>query len=293
MSHTQVVCGEIQAGDVEGVIALLTRGFSDTRDRSFWMAALERMRQHDTPAGYPRYGYLLKTEDKIVGAILTIFAKVPSDRSGEVIRCNVSSWYVEETYWVFGTMLVARAMRHREATYINVTPAPHTWEILAAQGFRKYCEGRLLSFPALSKSRTEARVVAFERDAPCVSPATEWLAPGEAELLAAHSQYGCISLVAHAGGKVFPFVFAPRRKFGVLPLLFLIYCRSMDDFVRFSPSVGRYLARRGFLSVVIDADGPVKDLPGLYWDSFPKFVRGPVQPRLGDIAYSERAMFGV
>jgi hypothetical protein len=288
MSDNNVVCTEIEIRDFEGVIALLTRGFSDGRDRAFWTVAMERLLHHDTPAGYPRFGYVLKSGDKVVGAILTIFARVPSDTSGHVIRCNVSSWYVDEAYRIFGTMLVARALRHREATYINVTPAPHTWPILTAQGYHKYCEGRLLAFPLLSRRRTQARIVDFEP-----GEGVERLAPGEAELLAAHAQYGCISLVAHAGGEVFPFVFAPRRKFGVVPLLFLIYCRSMDEFVRLSPSLGRHLIRRGYPSIVVDADGPVANLPGFYWGGFPKYSRGPNKPRMGDISYSERAIFGV
>ena len=50
---------------------------------------------------------------------------------------------------------------------------------------------------------------------------------------------------------------------------------------------------RGLPLIVIDANGPVKDRIG--WDSegAPKYFKGPDPPRLVDIAYSERALFGV
>ena len=42
------------------------------------------------PAGYSRYGLLLESEGRPVGAILTIYASVPAD-GAFAIRCNVSS----------------------------------------------------------------------------------------------------------------------------------------------------------------------------------------------------------
>jgi hypothetical protein len=50
---------------------------------------------------------------------------------------------------------------------------------------------------------------------------------------------------------------------------------------------------RGLPLIVIDANGPVKGLIGWYSKGAPKYFKGPDPARLGDIAYSERALFGV
>jgi len=49
---------------------------------------------------------------------------IASEAVDDVRRCNVSRWYVEPEYRVYGTLLVRRALRHRDVTYINVSPAP-------------------------------------------------------------------------------------------------------------------------------------------------------------------------
>jgi hypothetical protein len=58
--------------------------------------------------------------------------------------------------------------------------------------------------------------------------------------------------------------------------------------------MGRFLAMRGRPLVVIDANGPIPGLVGKYLDARqPKYFKGPDRPRLGDLVYSETAMFGI
>jgi hypothetical protein len=46
--------------------------------------------------------------------------------------------------------------------------------------------------------------------------------------------------------------------------------------------------------VLIDSNGPISGLVGKYLkDYMPKYFKGRVSPRLGDLAYTEVAMFGV
>ena len=45
--------------------------------------------------------------------------------------------------------------------------------------------------------------------------------------------------------------------------------------------------------VVIDAVGPMPGLPGFYLPGRPKYFKGPERPRLGDLAYTEAALFGM
>jgi hypothetical protein len=93
--------------------------------------------------------------------------------------------------------------------------------------------------------------------------------------------------------RAYPFVFRRRLAKGLLPCAQLVYCRDTTDMVRFSGLIGRYLAVRGCPFVVIDASGPMPGLPGLYLDGRPKYFKGPDKPRLGDLAYTEAALFGL
>ena len=38
----------------------------------------------------------------------------------------------------------------RDVTYINISPAPPTWPVVEAQGFRRFSEGQFFAVPALS-----------------------------------------------------------------------------------------------------------------------------------------------
>jgi hypothetical protein len=185
-------------------------------------------------------------------------------------------------------MLVSRALKHKHITYFNITPAPHTLPILEAQGYVRYCAGRIVSVPALCSWSHESIVKAITPD---ICP-DEDLPSSEIELLLAHANYGCISLTSSSVNGRHPFVFTTRRKFGLVPYAYLAYCRDVQDFVRFAGPLGRFLARRGFPLVLFDSNRPVRGIIGRYSAAFPKYFKGPDQPRLGDLAYSERALFG-
>ncbi len=271
-------CRDIELADLPGVITVLTEGFADQRGAAFWQQGLARLTARTVPEGYPRYGTLLEAKGGIEGVILQIFCHVPGT---DQVRCNMSSWYVRPAFRLFGTPLISRAFRHA-ATYTNITPAPQTIPILRAQGYLPFCQGRLITPAWLARSEP-ARVAPFTEDAA--------LADSDRVVLREHAGFGCISLVARAGGQSHPFVFAPRRRMGV-GLAVLTYAGVDAGFARFAAPLGRYLARRGFPLVVLDADGPIPGLPGRFDGARPKFYRGPNRPRIDDHAYSERAVFG-
>jgi hypothetical protein len=77
-----------------------------------------------------------------------------------------------------------------------------------------------------------------------------------------------------------------------MPLAYLIYCRDQRDFVKLAGSLGRYLGKRGRLLVVLDANGRIHGLPGKYLEIGPRYAKGPETLRLGDLTYTEQAMFG-
>jgi hypothetical protein len=116
----------------------------------------------------------------------------------------------------------------------------------------------------------------------------------EHRLLREHADFGCLSLWCVTKEQPLPFVFRPRRLKGVVLCAQLVYCRDIEDFVRFVQPLGWYLARRGRPIVITDANGPIAGLLGRYFDNRrPKYFRGPDKPRIGDLAYTETAMFGI
>src|SRR5262249_53407003 len=116
----------------------------------------------------------------------------------------------------------------------------------------------------------------------------------ECALLLALAEFGCVSLWCITPNQAYPFVFRPRRVRGFVPCAQLIYCRNLDDLVRFARPIGCYLARRGRPLAIVDANGPIRGLVGRFFpDTMPKYFRGPDRPRLGDLAYTEAALFGV
>jgi hypothetical protein len=284
----RIRCREITSDDLDGIADLLTRGFGN-RARDHWLRALQRLSEHRTPAGFPKYGYLLEDQGNPVGAILLIFSSVPVDGEPR-IRCSVSSWYVDPAFRSHAAMLASRALKHKQVTYVNNSPAPHTLPILEAQGYARYCRGRFIALPALALRSCGSRVEAITPDA----RSDRDLPAFETELLVDHARYGCISVTCSAEDGMHPFVFMPRWKSGLIPYVYVVYCRSAQDFVRFAGPLGRFLAWRGFPLVALDSDGPIPGLVGVYSeDVVPKYFRGPDKPRLGDVAYSEQVLFGI
>jgi hypothetical protein len=283
----RIRCREIDAADLDAVARLLARGFP-AHSIEAWACVLQRLAAHPTPAGFPKHGYLLEHQGAPVGTLLLIFSLVPTG-AGAKVRCNVSSWYTEPAFRGHAALLVSRALRHKDVTYFNITPAPHTLPILEAQNYQRYCRGVYLAAPALAPRVPGARVASATPD---LRPAPD-LPRGEVELLLAHAGYGCLSLICSAEGQRHPFVFLPRKRLGWIPYAHLVYCRELDEVVRFAGPLGRFLLWRGLPLVALDANEPVAGLVGRYTVSAsPRCFRGPDRPRLGDLAFSERAMFG-
>jgi len=281
-------CRQIDEGDVTAVADLLTRGFPN-RSRQFWQHALDQLTRREPPYGLPKYGYLLETGGVPVGAILLICSTMPA---GGMLapRCNLSSWYVEPAFRAYAPLLVSHALRHKEVTYLNVSAAPHTWPIIEAQGFSRYSEGIFISFPALSRAAGGEKIEVFDAQ----HRPTAAFEPFEQDVLQQHAEHGCIALWCATSERAFPFVFRPRLVKGFIPCAQLIYCHDIADFARFAGPIGRYLALRGRPVVIVDANGPIPGLVGIFrHGSKPKYFKGPQRPRLGDLAYTEYAILGV
>jgi hypothetical protein len=279
-------CRQIGEGDIAAVAALLNRGFP-SRTRQFWSNALHRLAHRVAPPGFPQYGYLLESAGAPVGAILMICSTM-REGGRSAIRCNLSSWYVEPAFRTYASLLVSHALGHRDVTYVNVSAAPHTWPIIEAQGFSRYCDGIFIALPMFNRAAGDVRV--FDAAKTPSAP----FDPAERDLLLRHAAHGCISLWCETAERAHPFVFRPRLAKRVMPCAQLIYCADVGDFVRFAGPIGRYLTWRGRPFVIIDSNGAIAGLFGTYCPgSMAKYFKGPLRPRLGDLADTEYALLGV
>ena len=282
---------EIQESDLDAIGDLLTRGFVH-RSRDYWMRGLHRQGARSLPEGAPRYGYLLEHQSEPVGCLLMIYSSKIID--GESVTCcNVSSWYVDPAFRNYAALFASITQKRKDVTYFNVTPAVATWPILEAQGFVAYCHGLYFCLPALSRGGRGVTVEAVTRDTATIAGLPE----ADLAMLRRHAEYDCLSLVCRTAEEALPFIFFfLRKRRGIIPLpaMQLGYCRSIADYVKCAGAIGRYLLRRGKPIVVVDANGAAASLPGVYSEARGrKYFKGPHQPRLGDLADTELAIYGM
>ena len=288
MSKRPVRCRQIGADDLGRVGDLLAEAFA-VRARAQWARVLERMTAHPTPDGYPKYGYVLESEGRLVGMLLVMFTRI--EHAGAVfVRGNVSSWHVAPEFRSFAGLLTSHVAKHREATLVNVSPGAHTWPMIEAQGFSRFCQGVHAGIPLLGRS--DVRVQLHVVDARTTDFGT--LAPPTARLLADHAHYGCLAVRCETAAGSRALVFRRRWVWrNRLPCAQLVYCDDVADVVAMARPIGRLLVRHGLPLVLIDADGPVPGLPGRFVaGTMVKYYKGARRPRLGDLAYTEAGMFG-
>ncbi len=93
-----------------------------------------------------------------------------------------------------------------------------------------------------------------------------------------------------------PFILLPlriRRGLIALPAMQLIYCRDVTDYVRCAGTIGRRLLRHGKIAVVLDSNGQVPGLPGIFSKARGrKYFKGPHRPRLADLTDTELVLYG-
>ncbi|HZE55627.1 MAG TPA: acyl-CoA acyltransferase [Bradyrhizobium sp.] len=282
---------EIQDSDLDAIGDLLTRGFVH-RSRDYWMRGLHRQGTRSLPPDVPRYGYMLEHQGAPVGCLLLIYSRKIID--GEAaICCNVSSWYVDPEFRNYAALFASMTQKRKDVTYSNVTPAVTTWPILDAQGFVPYCRGLYFSVPILSRGGRGVAVEAVTQDTAFMAG----LPDADLALLKRHAEYGCLSLVCRTADGALPFIFfslRKRRRIIPVPAMQLGYCRSIDDYVKCAGAIGRHLLRRGKPIVIVDANGAMMGLPGVYTEvRGRKYFKGPQQPRLGDLADTELAIYGM
>ena len=273
--QARVRCRQITDNDLEGLADLLARGFPRTH-REYWLQGFARWKRMPVIEGVPRFGYVLDAGLGPVGVLLLI----SSQRGGQIIA-NLSSWYVDPAWRTHSTLLVSMATKLKHVTYLNASPAPHTWKTLQAQGFEPYNFGRSLVFALPGRGTVSKQI------------------PGnlpEAQLLRDHRAFGMTSLTVEKDGIVSPFVFKPRRlDRPPVPVMDVMFCRGPEDFRRCAPALARYFLPRGRLGFLIDGDQPTsfseKIMAHYAQGKEPRYFKGPHRPILGDLAYTEKVIF--
>ena len=195
---------------------------------------------------------------------------------------------MEPEFRPYATLFFSKALRHNNVTYINTSARRHSLPIIKAQGFLQYSKGQFIAFPMLSflSQPKDDRVEITPGDK---APNARF-EPYELDLLKAHARYDCICLWCNTAERAYPFIFHQRLFKGFLRGVQLIYCRDVQNVVRFVRPLGLFLAARGRLAVRIDLNGPIPGLIGKYIDGMePRYYKGP-EPRLGDLSYTQTVM---
>src|ERR1700683_798571 len=155
--RADVDCRLIADDIMDQVVDCLERGFPE-RSRTYWVDALDCMSKRAPIKDYPRYGYALVAKSRIVGVILMLFSRREGGKAEGDIRCNLSSWCVDKEYRSCALSLHMLAVKYKEVTYLNVSPAVHTRATIEALGFRRYTGGQIFFAPILSRPQRNVRV---------------------------------------------------------------------------------------------------------------------------------------
>jgi hypothetical protein len=284
----------ITDADIPAAINLLTYGYGPgrapgiVRSRDFWKDIFSYLNHRRLPAELPRYGYVIDSDGELVGILLLIFSTIWENGKAK-IRCGGSGWYVDPAFRLYAPLLIKKA-NFKGATVLNFNPAKHTLPIIDALNYVRYCDGMFVSIPLLSQTPKEASV----RVVNVHTKLDGLLDSHDRDLMLEHAESGCTSLWCITPQDAYPFVFRTRQV-KKIPVAQLVYCRNVDDFVRFARPIGLFLARHtGRFLVLLDANGPIPGLAGRYFaGKAHRYFCGSDRPRLGDLAYTEISLFGI
>src|SRR5215467_6216287 len=98
---------QIRDADVPEVLNLLGRGFTDPRQ--VWDQVFACLSQRSVPAGFPRFGYVIDSDGKLVGVLILIFSTIWENGAAK-IRCNGSGLYVDPPFRMYAPLLTSRAV---------------------------------------------------------------------------------------------------------------------------------------------------------------------------------------
>jgi hypothetical protein len=221
------------------------------------------------------------------GVLLTLFTP---GRPEDQPLCQLSSWYIDPEYRHLAMQVDKAATRLKSATYLNISPAPNTRNLIAALGYRSLNEDTVLALPWLSPLRPGVSVSAYDSKAHNAL----FTDPHHAALCADHQPLDCWVLVATDRGRALPFILQ-RKPLPGLPVgvAHLIYTPSMDDLVHLAGPLGRAMIGRGVFLWKLDGDVMPAGLAGRkFAGRSARWAKGAYPPGPNDLSYSELVIFG-
>jgi len=282
-----VVCREIADGDLEAVVDCLNRNFPE-RDRKYWEQGLARLKTWEPVPGWPRYGYLLGADGDVVGVLLVLMSRRPRS-NGEELRGNISSWCVDRDFRAYASALAMKAIAKKGATYVNLSPARHTLDAMAALGFQPYTIGQTFILPPFWRAAGKRKLERFDPEGSSYA-----LTPFETALLRDHAAAGCLAYVGRGDANDAPFVFQRRTILKrLVPAAHLVYARSPNDLSLYAAAIAKALARHALFVLAYDAIAPFEGvLGGFLRGRERRLFKGAAAPDWCDLAYTELIAFG-
>ena len=174
------------------------------------------------------------------------------------------------------------ATKLKHVTYLNASPAPHTWRTLQAQGFKPLQFRTQRRFSGLEFGRRQRVSEIIPDDLPERDMLLATIAPGAASAWSARRT-----------ASLSPFVFKPRRlDRPPVPMMELIYCRATADFARCGAALGRHFLKRGVPGLHPGRQGRRHAVALCRRQGAALLQRSLHAPQLNDLAYTEKVIFG-
>jgi hypothetical protein len=256
---------DITFNDLKAVLELLCEGFP-RRSPAYWQVALNQMSTRALVPGYPRYGYLLESDDRPQGVLLLLTTTIDA-----VVRSNLSSWYVRKPYRGSAIHLFQHATREKGGVYLNLSPSDKVLPIVQAFGFKPYTNGTLLFTPRLLLGSHNSDV----------------------RVLGSCQENGCEGFFLEDNLGTMKVLYRIKKLKSMVPAARLVY----GDPKRLSaagPAVSRALIRRGL--PIAMADAPLGFEPPRGIVLMPKreirYSKRGAPPAVGDLRETEIAVFG-
>jgi len=272
---------EIQETDLSAVLQLLIVGFPK-KTPVYWAHVLSVLAARPRCGGLPVFGLALEIEGALQGLMLMISGQKNGDRF-----CNLSSWYVRPEYRKFSPFLFQRALRPKDVSFTDCSPAPHVLPIITKFGFCPYSCGTLLIDPRASL-RSSAPIRNIRTTLP------EQIAPDLRITIESHLSYGCRGFLIEGQRQCpMPVLYRTTRLKRAVPSARIVY-GDPDIIIANAGGLMRKLMRRGIMLMLIDLPcGSNPTLGRIFPEYEVRYVRGPNIPDVGDLLDTEVSVFGL
>ncbi len=261
---------------------LLSRGFSRL-PLSSWPASLTRLRQYGSTQDAATAGYLLQSDGRDVGVILTIpSVRHRGDGSSRPV-VNLSSWYIDPEHRWRAPRMLQRVVACDATLFTDLTPTEPVRAMIGRFGFRGWTEGTLIfALPWFAmKAAGNSHVVPLHKLPP------DAFTPAIRRILDEHAALDCIAGGLWDGRSLHPLIFSRTRRRGI-GVARLVYADNRLTAIAHMPAIARFLMREKFLLLAVNANENER-IGGSHFTHRPSptFFKGDCTPSQCDLAYSE------